>query len=552
MEGSDHTDGSSRAQLLPSDFDLAQLPHSERRVIESFLGMLDDSWIVIPKVPIVVDGRDSEIDIVLVNFDHGALLVEVKGGIVTMQDGTWKSYDKVIADPADQVTGAKHALIKRLKKSKTPISRIFLQHIVAFPDIVDFPATGGGPHCPREIVFTGTELRNPIPHLMALRTDRDGPTQDELAAFIKALRPDIAEVQVDGRHVRGTTTRITSASFDRLGPVIGLDENVRVYLRGSAGTGKTFIASRWAKRALERHESVLYLCFNALLARDMSTRLTTMASHIVDAPPMMAGTFHSVARQLLGENAPPIPDGGTAEEIQSYWYDTLPGILGEALPGIPARFDTIILDEAQDFRPRWLQLVEQLMVDRDNGRFYMMADTRQAIYVSDWRPPSGITTLELTQNIRNSRRIGRVVQRLGGAELSRQAVVGPDVQFHPVSGLKECVKAVRRSLQYAMDELAIPPSQILVVTSHTELRDYLCSEVNGDTTLTRWDSRTEDTVACETIHRTKGLERPGVIFVDMDEEPDPTLAYIATSRASAFLAVVGRQALMALVGGPDR
>jgi hypothetical protein len=45
------------AQLLPADFDLTQLEHSERRTCQSFLDGLDDSWFVVPKVPVLDAGK---------------------------------------------------------------------------------------------------------------------------------------------------------------------------------------------------------------------------------------------------------------------------------------------------------------------------------------------------------------------------------------------------------------------------------------------------------------------------------------------------------------
>lgn len=55
------------AILLPDDFDLTHLPISEQRVCKAFLLGLDKTWFVIPNVPIVIEGADCEIDVVLVS-----------------------------------------------------------------------------------------------------------------------------------------------------------------------------------------------------------------------------------------------------------------------------------------------------------------------------------------------------------------------------------------------------------------------------------------------------------------------------------------------------
>jgi hypothetical protein len=43
--------------LLPADFDLTQLEYSEQRTCRSFLDGLDDSWSVVPSVPIVDENQ---------------------------------------------------------------------------------------------------------------------------------------------------------------------------------------------------------------------------------------------------------------------------------------------------------------------------------------------------------------------------------------------------------------------------------------------------------------------------------------------------------------
>ncbi|MGA0863329.1 MAG: NERD domain-containing protein [Ilumatobacteraceae bacterium] len=534
------------AQLIPTDFALEILPKSEQRVVRTLLSGLDESWIVVPSVPITFDGKDSEIDIVLAGFDRGAFVIEVKGGKVTVNDGNWKSWDNVIKNPVRQVQRAKHALIKRLKKTKTEASKVHLSHLVAFPDNADFPREGAGPECPRDIVLTAPDLDNIAQTLERIGHEHPA-TSDQVASLVKALRPDITDIDVDGRHVRGTVARLAEATADRLGPVIGLDENRRVYLRGSAGTGKTFVAMRWFRRALQRGESTLYACFNAPLAGEMEGHADMIVERLVAENPDMSvprhevANFHALMRRTMGEAAPSIPDGDP-EEIQRYWNSVLPTAFGEFLNTSDIRFDTVIIDEAQDFRPEWLEIVESLMTDREDGRLYMMADAEQAIYASSWSPPSGITTLELTHNLRNSGNIAAVVSRLGGAPAPRTMPAGPPVDVHKVAGAKEAVKAVRKSLESAIEDLGVPLSQIAILVTHRAERDMLTEALTEEFSFVPWQGRDEDAIVCETVHRTKGLERQAVVLVNMDDEPDRTLVYVGASRASAYLSVVSRAA----------
>ena len=75
-EGLGTWDNAGMAILLPADLDLSKLPHSERRVCESLMAGLDDSWFVIPSVPVVDDGNDGEIDVILVSAEAGVFVVD--------------------------------------------------------------------------------------------------------------------------------------------------------------------------------------------------------------------------------------------------------------------------------------------------------------------------------------------------------------------------------------------------------------------------------------------------------------------------------------------
>ena len=150
------------AKLLPADFDLTLLPESEQRVCKAFLLGLDETWIVVPSVPILLDGQDCEIDVVLVSPSRGIILVEVKGGIVTIDKGRWVQYDRQLRkSPVDQVMKAKHQLLSRLRCSGVDMNGLFMCHAVALPDVGAVPAAGLGLDAPAEIILAKPELQFP-------------------------------------------------------------------------------------------------------------------------------------------------------------------------------------------------------------------------------------------------------------------------------------------------------------------------------------------------------------------------------------------------------
>ena len=532
------------ARLFPDDTDLSVLNEAERRVVDALLTGLDESWTIVPRIPITVDGRDSEIDIVLVSFDTGVFCVEVKGGVITLEGGTWKSNSRTIDSPAFQSMRAKHALVSRLRRMKVDLSSIFVQHLVAFPDNADFP--DAVPDCPPEIVLTQQILRYPQEALSALRHATAKPVpREHVVALLTALRPDVTVEQVDGTYVKGVSQRLRHITDGNLAALIPLDANRRLFVEGAAGTGKTYLAHHWTRRALDRKEKTLLVCYNRALGDDLTTSFEREVDDAETLDRLTCGSFHKIANALLGKHAPAVPD----DAGQEFWDTRHAELLVEHRAAIDVHFDTIIIDEAQDFQPSWFGALEGLLADPETSRFYLMTDPKQAIYAAPLQRPRDATVVPLQVNIRNTENIARLVGSLGGATIPPNASVGPGIDVFIATGAKERRKRIATALDHAHGELGIPLSQILVLVPHRADVDALVAEAIGDYTLVKWADRTEETVACGTIHGSKGLERPAVILVNMDEEINPVLTYIGSSRSSAYLALVGSQQFVDHVNG---
>lgn len=524
------------AQLYPSNFDLTQMVQAEQRAAAQLLAHLDDSWFVVPQVAIVVNGADSEIDFVLVSPDHGIFCVEAKGGIITITDGQWQSNGKKIKNPVAQGSSAKHNLLRRLHAMKVDVSKMFLQNIVVLPDIIDFPAHGAGPDCPRDIVFTKLDLQNPHEQFARLRHRDAQPVSDAaIHAVLKALRPDVREIEVDGRYAVGVSQRIDKMTQANLDVLLPLDVNSRIFVEGAAGTGKTYLAHHWTRRALHRGERTLFVCYNRALGNELYGRMEKVLDDVPDASLLRTGSFHSIANSVLRDLAPVVP----ADADQEFWDTAHADLLVQHRDSIPTRFDTIIIDEGQDFQPAWFSALEGLLADPAQGRFYVMTDPLQAIFADPLHAPAGVTRVPLTVNIRNARHIARVVTALGGAAVPAFSSPGPHVDYVEAGGGKERRKKIAAAIAKAHEELNIPLSQILVAVPHRADVAELIGAPAGNYTLCAWQDRSEDTVACSTIQGSKGLEFPAVIVCNMDTEPDPRLTYIGASRASVYLALIG-------------
>ena len=229
------------AILVPAELDLDGLqPESERRVIRQLLVDLDDEWYVVPKVPVLIDGQNAEIDVVLVSPHLGVVLVEIKGGLVSVKDGVWYQYDKALKkNPFEQVGAAKHKLIARLHEMRVNLDGFFMSEVVVLPDVGDIPDQGLGPGAPRNRIWGKHDLIG-VPHLISeIHKEKPPVSKDRVLRYLRALCPTVELTEVGGRFHAGAVNRIDAATRLHLDNLVGLADNRQFLVTGGAGTGKT-------------------------------------------------------------------------------------------------------------------------------------------------------------------------------------------------------------------------------------------------------------------------------------------------------------------------
>lgn len=533
------------AQLIPADFDLARLEqHSERRVCQSFLDGLDDTWFVVPQVPLTANGKDSEIDLVLASASHGVVLVEVKGGRISVEAGQWVQNDRPLAkSPTEQVTTAKHNLVRRMRQIGVELGGLFMCHVVAMPDVGVIPDEGMGLDAPKEILLGSYELADPQRAIERVLREKGPVHIERFTRLLRALRPDIRLDGADTAVLPVATRRIDDDTRARLSALQSLDANERVLVTGGAGSGKTWLVVEWARRAAQRGERTAVITFNKPLADQLT--------HVLSDTDVQVHTYHDLIVRLLAPHGFEVIDNPDRE----YWEKVPTQALLDHAADVGTPFDTVIIDEGQDMRPHWLPSIEMLIDPAaPTPRLLMVADPSQAIYVGPWSAPSGMVKATLDHNLRSAHSVAQVVRHLGGPAPMPDAVGEVPVTHLRAGGVKEVRKRVRSTIESLTADFGVPLSQIAVLTLRVEVRNALL-DTEPDVAagreplpLARWEMRSEDTVLCETVHRGKGLERAAVIVVDITDAPEPQLVYIGASRAMWSLTLVGKDVLAEIAG----
>ncbi len=175
-----------------------------------------------------------------------------------------------------------------------------------------------------------------------------------------------------------------------------------IRIEGCAGSGKTVMACAEAARQAaaaprDGETHILMLCFNHALAHELQHN-PLLAEH---SDVLLISTFHDFCIQhilaprgldhLINYSAQ--GDRLTDEAIQH---------ITVLIPELP-HYDAIFVDEAQDFRHSWWQIIQALL--RPDGKFYLFADKHQDLYDRYEQMPDIPTRLNLHSNLRNARQI---------------------------------------------------------------------------------------------------------------------------------------------------
>jgi hypothetical protein len=490
--------------------------------------------------------RDGEADFVVAHPDKGLLVIEVKGGTIVREEGSeqWKSTNRhgitnKIKDPVKQASDSKYELLKKLKDQPDWGNRfITLRHGVIFPDS-GRPVSDLGPSMPLRIFLFAEEMRHMADWLEArfsasLREDGapgmglDIAGMDILHQMVAGrieLTPNLARALGNDRK------KIEILSAEQIDVLDALESHTRVAISGGAGTGKTVLALEKASRLANNGRRTLLLCYNAPL----SDHLKHIALGIEN---LKCASFFGFCHETAVAAEIHMPPTGSP----AYWTE-LPNLLRQAMQKRPhLKYDAVIVDEGQDFREEWLDVLDACLIDEKSGTFYLFFDDNQRVYSNNSRFAEQFSApYYLTKNFRNTRSIHATTIPWYSGRVSR--AVGPDgvsVDWVTAERPAELVEALHHCMSTLIRQHGIEPRDIAVLTGgKVENNQAVKGGKIGGYTVCRAGETVTGAIVFETIRRFKGLDRLAIILIDVAKLEDAELIYVALSRPSIYLAVVG-------------
>ena len=358
-----------------------------------------------------------------------------------------------------------------------------------------------------------------------------------------------------------TWWRQLSELDDHQKDVIGLSADGSYLVIGPPGSGKTnllLLRANYLSRA--EHHNLAVIVFNGTLRNFIQA-----GANRYTFDPMRVQTIGQLFNSVLEEAGSPRQFEGGFSEVRRARVSAVREILGTNPKPV---FDSILLDEAQDYLLAELEVVRLLCHD-----VFLVADSRQQIYgdsvefsvlaqlVSETRTlpfhyRSGPPICQVADGI-GSRFFGRPYEPIMPTCNYKKDNPTPSVELVSASLDEQCERIAERlrvQLRAYSDEMlaVITPrlEEVRFVTSYleqTDLHDRLCVQTREDGYQPLDESKP---IWISTVHSAKGLEFgavhfAGAEFVNRFRGEQKRLAYTGVTRAKISLTVYHEKPLPA-------
>ena len=546
------------ARCLPEQPTFAH--ESERLVWERLRDTLPGDALLVTNLRLVDTEYDHEADLVALLPEVGIVVLEVKGGSVwfgprdSRDEGEphwWQSGSGVRRiDPVEQARRTRYALRDYVEADpRWKKGHVAWMHAVVTP-YSSFPPDFAAPDCPRWALHDRDDLADlgaRVEETARLgQQGKPAPTHEDVELVSEILRGRGFTAQdrnAEARERQAVADRLTTEQAMLLQVTRLLN---RVEVRGGAGSGKTVLALAQAReltrgRADKPAQRVALLCYSIGLAEFLKRQVEQWPRR---QRPAFVGTYEELG--ALWGVEPGAPDDS------GYWEDEFPRLMAEAAAELEPgkRFDSFVVDEAQDFADRWWTPLLRAMKDEEVGGLFVYSDERQRVFARFGHPPVPLVPLVLDHCLRNTRQIHDAFAPLAPTRMTSRGGDGAEVHFIPASG-DTAVDVADEAVGLLLDIGWFPGSIALLTTGKRHFVQVEETERLGKKGYWRsfWE---DDEVFYGHVLGCKGLERPAVVLCINESEHlerSTEKLYVGMSRATDHLIVVGDPAVVREIGG---
>ena len=497
----------------------------------------------------------GEVDFVVV-CKRGVACLEIKGGRVECRDGKWLFIDRYGVErqkpegPFAQVTGNMFSLMTELKNrfSGNPhMKNALVACGVVFPDI-EFKSVSQ--EIIQEIVYDSrteniTDYINQIFDYWAERQHREPAklSPSDVKEIVNYLRGNFNFVPTLRDTLDNIDKRLVRLTNEQAQIMDALAMNSHLLIEGKAGTGKTLLATEFARKRAQKGDKVLYLTFNKNLANNINVNIDKNENLKVINIHALFGEYVPVDIYKINENQ----QRYFGEELPEQFLEWISNLTKEKLDKL--KYDLLVIDEGQDIiKPVYLYSLDVLLKNGfEKGEWAIFYDEKQNIYNPEYADGMEIiesyacTKFKLFINCRNTVQIGTYSSKTSGVEINEFLHEnGEEVQmvsYIDMFDFKQKIKAILKNLRAENVDLSDVVFLAPKKYSNSILKEIGC-EVNE---LGEKFDLTSKLPRYSTIQGFKGLDSKIAILVDVDNISEKNFSkfmYIAGTRARTLLYVV--------------
>ena len=483
----------------------------------------------------------GEVDFVIVNRSGEVMLIEQKNGPLAERDG---ELTKVYADTEKSVIPQIRRSVDNVKakfRQRQGSGHLETNFLIYCPDyrVRDLNAVAIGAGQIVDAVAADGLVRR-IQSVLGQGVV-DKRRADRVRGFFRQTLNLVVDIHAyiaaqDRTFIRRTGDLARFLSHFEMSPL-------RLRVSGRAGCGKSLLAREAFDRAIHGGRRPLLVCFNRNLAERLKP-LVLEGGYV--------NTWYGFCTDFLRSRHQTV-DFNERDRNPRFWDDIQDRVSAEPIDD-DWRFDTLIVDEGQDFEQEWYEILGLFL--NDDADVLWLEDPDQN--VRDQAPVEldGFVTYRAEDNYRSPERIARFIQRTLPFEFAfGNDIPGFDVTVHGYDEPDEQPRIVSR-LCTRLTKSGFDANDIVVLScrgadssvfskldkvGHLTLRRF-----TGDYDMFGNQVLTAGRLTFDTVRRFKGQQAPAVILVDADPGKNSLdqyqrLLYCGMTRATVRLEVVARR-----------
>jgi hypothetical protein len=485
----------------------------------------------------------GEVDFVVVNRSGEVLVIEQKNGpLKETEAGLIKVYGSGPKNVRDQVRRSLENMREKFKRIHGHQAGLKLDYLIYCPDyrIDNLNAATLDP----SRIVDARSVESLSDRITEILGPGDAADESKWETVVRFLEQSFEVVPDIHAFVSAQETAFTRLSGGLVNIVKNIDmAPMRLWVEGAAGSGKSAVGRYIFDREVAAGRRPLFVCFNRPLAEKLKHAVVSGG---------YVNTWYGLCASFLEQRGHKL-DFKQMQQDPEFWSRIQEQVVDEEITD-EWLFDTLIVDEGQDFEPLWLDMLHSFL--RKDAGILWLQDESQNIRGGGGVELTGFVRYRCLANHRSPESIARFIQRHSPFPFEcANSLPGLGVGVSRYDELEDQPKIVGRVVRDLLKR----------GFQHTDMAILTCRGIGksvfsdrhrvGDQTLRRFTGEydlfgnqvmSDGKLTFDSIYRFKGQQAPAVILVDVDPNSEDSdranrILHTGMTRATVRLEIVTRQ-----------